>query len=1748
MQLDALATEKNLRRRVVDLSESYCYLRDRELMKACKKLWEGEASEGGLVGDIWVEGIFPSKSSGETLKSLTYKNIFSRELYQVLNASGLFPSDRALYSHQLTAIEASLSGPTDQRPGIVVTAGTGAGKTEAFLLPMLNDLFTTPRGSEESGVRSIIIYPMNALVNDQVERLYGWLRGQTKVTLFHFTGETPEDDRAADRIDYPLFDACRHRTREAARRKPPDILITNYSMLEYMLCRPQDAPLFGNALRVMILDEAHLYSGTLAAEIALLMRRVLMRCGRSPHQVLNIAASATLGEGAVEFASHLFSKDINSIRLIEGERVRRPLHKPAPTKINNPLPLIDLSGIEDRSFIENDRLAIDKEIVESLKEVIAPLVGKEIITETRCKEPALFLFKTLSHSPYVSKLEDYLWENRNKGIIRLSELANIIWDSQEEYAVRTTIALLKLCARARESVYEFPLIPHKLHLMARAPFTLSACLNPACDTPRDKRLPGGGRIVAEALDSCPDCGCKMMTLARCKNCGEWLVAGIYSQENNTFMPRFRWSKNITGNEVSGYRFAKFALSSDAGRGISFDLNTRSCDGGTAQSVMIKWFQDCPTCGSKGEDSIGPIGLPDGLMLPIVAETLLADMPPIQNGKSKWLPAEGRRLLIFNDSRREAARLGPLLTNQHELQLARTIIADSLAGGGSDANLRDRLQREIARLSEDLKDIVLSPYERQYVEGELTQKKEQLALLYEGGSVRHWSNVTKNHPLIPQLFYREKGELQKASEWNQVAWEQNALKIKEEIYKYLVREFVSPARHQISLETIGIAEVVYPELGKLSPPASFFGILPSEIIRENIKLCWGDLIAALCDTLRSDHVITLGSAEEDATAYYFPLGAWVSFSDRFGGNLTPFMGSREGEKASKRNLFCRSVLLSCGCSEQQAAGLLSEFMKAAFNQLLQLARDDSYSWIEHNEREGKDGIPKDSVRLRFTDLALRPPLKQYRCSVTGHVWPRSVAGCAPETGSQKTLLLTTTEDLNHDPFFGRLRRGYAEDKVFRLGIWAEEHSAQLESDENKRLQDLFGIGARNILSATTTLEVGIDIGGLSGVLLGNVPPGRANYLQRGGRAGRRTDGSSLVATYARSTAYDISVFHNFEDFFRRPLRKPNVLLDRERFGRKHLHAFLLGEFFRAIYPSGRKVGAMDAFGKMGGFCGRSKLQVVKSGQPLPSDEVRKDPYDITFIKPSQWWDSANDDCLAIQFECFLKHLSENPGTVVNSVHSLLTGTPLYNVFHHWSELIEKTRSNFHEVWTKWCIDHDSLIKNWQANIKNTSDIRTLNAIAHQANELWNTSVIEEFGTKHFLPRYGFPIGLHTLRVLSSDNRFNRFEKSSVKLERDGIIAISEFVPGSKLIAGGRAYTSHGIIRSFGMDDNGFGKRAWWYSCTKGHLYYKNSPDNSHVCIVEDCGAAAADSGKILLMPRHGFSTAAWDPPSWVLSTEQVGSLSLATTAFISKNSGNKIFQDFGGIKGLNVELCEGGELLGQNSGVSGLGYAICTNCGYSDSETKPDGDGRKGLPKGFENHLPLHAIKWVKCWKSTEAPVLRYHFFAATHITDMVQFDFANICFADLTAAVIKTMGHALRLAGAELLELDHREIGFIYGCVGSTADPGVQLFDNVPGGAGHVIELAGYGREWIERALMVLYRNEGHHKKCETACLNCILTSLSQNDMEAGMLLRRKTHDVLTALLENTYERSVIPNIIESHDKKPSAQERAAKFRVKRRK
>jgi len=155
----------------------------------------------------------------------------------------------------------------------------------------------------------------------------------------------------------------------------------------------------------------------------------------------------------------------------------------------------------------------------------------------------------------------------------------------------------------------------------------------------------------------------------------------------------------------------------------------------------------------------------------------------------------------------------------------------------------------------------------------------------------------------------------------------------------------------------------------------------------------------------------------------------------------------------------------------------------------------------------------------------------------------------------------------------------------------------------------------------------------------------------------------------------------------------------------------------------------------------------------------------------------------------------------------------------------------------------------------------------------------------------------------------------------------------------------------------------------------------------------------------------------------------------------------------------------------------------------------------------------------------------------------------LSSEVIVTLGHGLRLAGAELLEIDHRELGVHFAPAGQAARLGLYLFDNTAGGAGHVSELAANAnaRNWFERTADLLYRNSDHDRKCTSACLNCLLTTASQGDLELGRLHRPLALAVLRDLLTNRqYEndRGESPSTV-ALAQSMSVSERIKRFRKK---
>ncbi len=1183
-QLDAIRAKDNLRSRLVDFIASQAFLRDEGLGKACRALWE---AENGIVGPLWVEGIFSSESSGETLLSLANQGILDRNCFNQLDAADVFPSKRSLYVHQADAIRIVHEAEHHKRPGIVVTAGTGAGKTESFLVPLLNDLYRNARRPGEEGVRAILLYPLNALVNDQVARIRKWLSGQQQIRFCYFTGETPENNSAASKLGInPYLKGAEIVTREQARATPPDILVTNYSMLEYLLCRPQDSSLFGSALRTLVLDEAHVYSGTLAAEIALLLRRVQLRCQVQPTSVLHIAASATLEGDVTSFASSLFCKAPSQIHHLQGTRQRQSLGTPCPPA-RPPSPQdLQLLALEENLVEDNELADVG---ASDARRAVEPLVAAKVIKNCSSElKGARVLWQALRCAPLIHRLEDFFWRRRSDVILPLADISAELWNSENADALRATTRILQLCARAREQAGDLPLIPHKLHLQVRTASTVSACVNSNCSAPPVSRLEGGGGLVAAVKDRCSWCGKSLLTLARCGNCGEWFFTGVFRDEDSSLHPRVRWV-----GENSSLRFARPAQGNESSW---FDFDTRQCLGRTENSIPLTWVDACPNC-SEPSREFYPVGIGDQLALPIVAETILSEMPPFPSQSNAWLPARGRRLLVFSDSRREAARLGPNLTTQHEVHLGRKVLSSILEENKPDPEYLSMLQEQQDLLKRQLAFPQLSAILKANITSQLKDVERNMGTLVEGQTISAWAGVLKSHPLIAEFFDREGAAQDRVAQWSQKAWESNRDQIGKKSRLLLVKEFASPNWRQASLETLGVAEIVYPGLDALEIPATLAGVLPNPSIRESFRAVWPKFISALCDTLRVDRAITLEPGGDDASDFYYPVGRWISEHDRFGSLLGSFIGSADSRE-SRRNLFCRKVLIAAGLSEQQAEDLLQPVLSAAFNTLLSAAEKGLLGWLEADKRQAADGLPKPAIRLKFSDLVLRVPKALYRCRTTGHVWSRAVFGCAPERGSWGTLNPFAPDAIERDTRLSRFHQAYRSDPAFDIGVWAEEHSAQLESTENARLQHLFEAGARNVLSATTTLEVGIDIGGLSCVLLGNVPPSRSNYQQRAGRAGRRADGSSLALTYNRANAYDQAVFGDFGAFFRRKPRQISVLLDRERFPKRHLAAFLFGEFYRTLYIPGVKVGAMQAFQRMGWITRQPQIPHCQRNSPPP----------------------------------------------------------------------------------------------------------------------------------------------------------------------------------------------------------------------------------------------------------------------------------------------------------------------------------------------------------------------------------------------------------------------------------------------------------------------------------------------------------------------------------------------------------------------
>ena len=1137
------------------------------------------------------------------------------------------------YIHQAEALEFAVR----HGKSLAITTGTGSGKTESFLLPMLAKLTIEAKHRPESfatpAVRSLILYPMNALVNDQLGRLR-LLLGDPRVTsrfmsmadrpvrFARYTSRTlypgvrtvKKDQRRLQPIEdfyIYLIEQCddvnspwhseavrlkakleelgkwpvkpdlkswygqkgsRWRdsasgqfiravlqpedpellTRYEVLQAPPDVLITNYSMLEYMMMRPLERPVFDatrnwleenpNESFLLIIDEAHLYRGAAGAEVALLLRRLRSRLGISAErlQVICTSASFDSSEYAREFAAQLSGKSVLDFETIQGRLEFRPTAGPG--------------SVDDAEVLEAVRLGdfYNAKNDEERKRAVEELLSYRDVPIDRGKAPGELLHAALENFAPMGLLVNETMERAQP----VNELGlRIFPEAEPELGARAASTLIALGSAARRSPEAAPLLPCRVHAFFRGLPGLWACLDEDCPEIDRARLPGPGpvgKLYGQPRAFC-DCGARVFELYTCRQCGS-AYARAYT--DNVEEPDYLWHEPGGAFQSVGGHVVELApldlLLEPAAAGVvepaDLDLMTgRLRPGGrkmrslfippadqrTGQVVRgndddddgngdelhrnsLGEFKPCGVCGQTAafnRTSVQDHQTKGDQPFQALVTRQIEVQPP-GSDYSEFAPLRGRKVLAFSDSRQVAARLAPNLQNYAMRDVIRPLILrgwsdmETLQGFAGQLSL-DRLfvavmvgaKRLGVRLRPELKT------------GESMHALEQVGKAIEQGAFN--GNAAAQAQLIlindqpPQSLLRA-------------------------IYDTLTDRYYG-------LSPLGLASIG--ELGKDTGDLTRLPEIPAVAASDAAKLALTRL--------------WLAQWTLPARGIWFP-GMDISWVSTKGG-VKPHSG--------------KFAAINSWLATQPA--------RASFQKY----------WLPTLLQKFCEPVGSNKFRLLASRVALREGGEWgycQRCRYTQRPFPGSRRCISCNTESVETI------DPNSDPVF-QARKGYYRGSSVRalatppespMNIIAAEHTAQLnaaQSDEVFSKAEEYELlfqdvditrpgpdekpySAIDVLSCTTTMEVGIDIGKLSGVALRNMPPSRANYQQRAGRAGRRGNAVATVLAFGSADTHDDHYFREPAEMIRGPVDDPVLSLDNDEIARRHVVAYLLQRYHQDRLPN------------------------------------------------------------------------------------------------------------------------------------------------------------------------------------------------------------------------------------------------------------------------------------------------------------------------------------------------------------------------------------------------------------------------------------------------------------------------------------------------------------------------------------------------------------------------------------------------------
>lgn len=1134
-----------LRRRSTEALLGQSGLSHAALAAEVRRRFDGvDISEGALLQVPIIESALPYVEADRTLDDLS-GNLLHPTTVSALDLPGEPRIGRNWhpYTHQLQSWQL-LGDPSPQ--SVLVTSGTGSGKTECFLVPLIDALAReAERTGRLAGVRAIALYPLNALIASQRERLRKWtapFRGKIRFALYN--GEMPEDDRVAAERTMPEQVVCRR----TLRSDPPPILVTNITMLEYLTVRRRDRSILDGSrgmLRWIILDEAHTYTGSRAAEVALLLRRVMLAFGVAPDQVRFVATSATIGEGK-EVTEDLrrFLQDVSGsqperMHVVVGER-RTPV----------------LPDSKDRRSL----VGVDFDRLE-------PAAGYDLLSTNPIVQEQI---RSLARGPLSwAKLREEL---RATG------------------AEPEAVAL----ALARASKGEDRLLPLRMHIFHRAVPGLWTCIDSSCKS-RPEGWPFGGLMHA-AVERCPSCSSVVLPIIVCRSCGEPFIdaretAGhlhspdrgaaedefaIDSEEESAAAPETEGDgsePSVTIERLLATRVLTHA------RPVYLRPRTGEVMDSPGDGVVTFQSHDrvnpeaCPACQeqvSRAQSSLlRPFRFGAPFLLSNAVPVLLEAVEPLLAvaDREHTPPAEGRQLLSFTDSRQGTARFAGKLQSAAERNYIRALIYFAVQ---DTCRIDPAKAKEIEEIDKQIE--TLRGLSRAELGPTLAMLEQKRVNLVGGKNGLGWTE------LCSRLAHDDG-----VSTWIRKVWASRDERFANDITGpnhfaelLMLRELARRTKRSNSLETMGLACLRFEEIERLSPAH-----LPDELrIRGRSIQDWRDfLYLSLTIAARDYFAIRIEQVDAHWLQPRVPVKRLIAPNATASSKIDTRWPQIRPDNIANRGTLPRLLEVALSMDSEDRAD------REIINGLLEKA------WFAIQPLLQVVGTASDA-RLDLRRASIAPIGSAWRCPVTRRVLDTTFCGYSPyglRTGVTRgngALAEPIDMPVHPAPF---LRESGDEERIsdwlvnapavqaLRLrGLWANlhdrialgapyarsaEHSAQQPSSRLRRYEAEFRRGEINVLNCSTTMEMGVDIGTVSSVVMTNVPPSTANYRQRVGRAGRRRQATAIAFTYCKDTPLEREAFKAPVEFLTRPVMAPRVSLDSAPLVQRHVNAYLLSAFVR-----------------------------------------------------------------------------------------------------------------------------------------------------------------------------------------------------------------------------------------------------------------------------------------------------------------------------------------------------------------------------------------------------------------------------------------------------------------------------------------------------------------------------------------------------------------------------------------------------------